>query len=87
MGSDLSFDIVMITLFSISIKFSSQYNKILGYKWNSVWRVIGNLQKSVVIESMGKFCAVFKYFDLNTIEKSKVAGKVSTSFPIAEISS
>ena len=32
MTSDLSFDIAMITLFSVSIKLSSQYNKILGYK-------------------------------------------------------
>ena len=32
MTSDLSFDIVMITLFSISVKFSSEYNEILGYK-------------------------------------------------------
>ena len=28
----------MITLFSISIKFSSQYNEILGYKWKSAWQ-------------------------------------------------
>ena len=55
MTSDLSFGIVMFTLFSISGKFSSQYNKILGYKWNSAWRVTGNSQKSVIIESMGNF--------------------------------
>ena len=54
MTSDLSFGIVMITLFSISIKFSNQYNEILGYKWNSAWRVIGNSWKLVTIESMGK---------------------------------
>ena len=53
MTSDLISDIFMITLFSISIKFSSQYNEILGYKWNSAHRVIGNSQKSVNIESMG----------------------------------
>ena len=41
MTSDLSFGIFMFTLFSISMKFSSQYNKILGYKWNSAWRVTG----------------------------------------------
>ena len=60
MLSDLSFDIVMITLLSISIKFSSQYNEILGYKWNSVCRVIRNSWKSTSIESMAKFCTVFK---------------------------
>ena len=60
MTSYLGFDIVMVTLFSISSKFNSQYNKILGYKWNSVHRVIGNLWKSVIIESMGKFYTVFK---------------------------
>ena len=60
MTSDFSFDIVMFTLFSFSIKFSSQYNKMLGYKWSSAWRVTGNLWKSVIIESMGRFCAVFK---------------------------
>ena len=60
MTSDLGFGIVMITLFSNSIKFSSQYNEILGYKWNSACKVIGNLWKSVIIESMGKFCIVFK---------------------------
>ena len=30
--SDLGLDIVMITLFSISVKFSTQCNKMLGYK-------------------------------------------------------
>ena len=59
----------------------------LGYKWNSACRVIGNSQKSVNIEPMGKFCTVLKQFDLNAIEKSKVVGKVSTSLPISEISS
>ena len=43
------------------------------------------LQNSVPIESILKFCIVFKYYDLNTIEKSKVTGKVSNSFPIAEV--
>ena len=42
MASDLSFGIVMITLFSISSKFSRKYNKILSYKWNSAWKVTGN---------------------------------------------
>ena len=60
MASGLCFDIVMVGLFSISSKFSSQYNNILGYKWNSACRVIGNSQKSINIESMGKFCTVFK---------------------------
>ena len=60
MTSDLSFGIVMFTLFSISGKFSSQYNKILGYKWTSAWRVTRNSWKSINIESMGKFCTVFK---------------------------
>ena len=46
-----------------------------------------NLWKSVPIESMLEFCAVFKYFDLNAIEKSKWAGKASSCFPIAEIPS
>ena len=32
MTSNLSFGIVMITLFSISGKFNSQYDKMLGYK-------------------------------------------------------
>ena len=45
------------------------------------------LQKSIPIESMLKFCTVFKYYDLNAIEKSKVAGEALTSFTIAEISS
>ena len=85
MTPNLSFGIVMITLFSISIKFSSQYNKILGYKWSSAWRMTGISWKSVIIESMGKFCSVLKLYDLNAIENSKVVGKVSTSFPIAEI--
>ena len=39
-------------------KFSSQYNTILGYKWNSAQRVTRNSQKSIIIESMGKFCSV-----------------------------
>ena len=43
------------------------------------------LQKSIPIESMLKSCTVFKYYDLNPIEKSKVAGKALTSFPIAEV--
>ena len=60
MTSDMSFDTVMITLFSISVKFSSQYNEILGYKWNSVGRVIRNSWKSINIEPMGKFRTVFK---------------------------
>ena len=60
MTSNLSFGIVMFTLFSISIKFSSQYNKILSYKWNSAWTVTGNSQKSIIIESMGKFYSVSK---------------------------
>ena len=85
--SDLGFDIVMFTLFSISIKFSTQYNKILGYKYNSAWMVVRILWKSILIESMLKFCSVFEYHDLNAIEKSKVAEKISTSFPTAEISS
>ena len=59
MASDLSFDIVMVTLFSISIKFSNQYNEILGYIWNPACRVIRNLLKSVDIGSMGKFCTEF----------------------------
>ena len=58
MTPNLSFVIVMITLFSISIKFSSPYNKILGYKWSSAQRVTGNSWKLVIIESMGKFCSV-----------------------------
>ena len=37
------------------------------------------------LSPMLKFCAMFRYYNLNAIEKSKVAGKVSTSFPIAEI--
>ena len=28
---------------------------------------------------------MIKYYDLNAIEKSKVAGEASTSFPIAEV--
>ena len=87
MTPNLNFGIVMITLFSISIKFSSQYNRILGCKWNSAWRVTRNSWKFITIESMGKFCSVSKLYDLNAIEKSRVAGKVSTSFPIAEIHS
>ena len=85
MSSNLNFNIVIFTLFIISSNFSTQYNKILGYKWSSAWRVTGILWKSVPIESMLKFCAVFKEFELNAIEKSKVAGKALTSFPIAEI--
>ena len=85
MFSNLRLNIVIFTLFLTSGKFSKQYNKILGYKWSSAWRVTTILQKSVPIESMLKFCAVFKYFDLNAIEKSKVAEKASTSFPIAEV--
>ena len=60
MTSNFSFGMVMFTLFSISGKFRSQYNKILGYKWNLAWRVTGNSQKSIIIESMGKLCTVFK---------------------------
>ena len=74
MFSNLRFNIVIFTLFIISSKFSTQYNKILGYKWSSAWRVTGILQKFVPIESMLKFCAMFKYFDLNAIEKSEVPG-------------
>ena len=58
MTSNLSFGIVMITLFSISVNFSNQYNKILAYKWNSAWRVTKNSWKSIIIESMGKFYSV-----------------------------
>ena len=39
------------------------------------------------MEGNWKFCSVSKLYDLNAVRKSKVAGKVSTSFPIAEISS
>ena len=60
-----------LPLFAISGKFSSQYNKILGYKWNSAQRVIGILQKWVLIKSMLKLCAVFKYYDLNAIKKNQ----------------
>ena len=81
----LEFCIVTFTLLAISCKFSTQYNEILGYNWSLAWRVTGILWKSIPIESMLKFCTVFKYYDLNAIEKSKVAGKASTSFPIAEI--
>ena len=81
----LRFCIVTFTLLVISIKFSKQYNESLGYKWSSVWRVTGISWKSVPIESMLKFGIVIKYYDLNTIEKSKVAGKALTSFPIAEV--
>ena len=87
MFSNLRFNIVIFTLFIISNKFSTQYNKIFGYKWSSAWRVTRILQKSIPIESMLKFCAVFKCFDLNAIEKSKVTGKASTYLPIAEIPS
>ena len=59
------------SLFAISSKFSKQYNEILGYKWSSAWRVARILWKSVPIESMLKFCAVIKYYDVNAIEKSK----------------
>ena len=45
------------------------------------------LWKFIPTESILKFCIVFKYYDLNAIEKSKVAGKALNSFPIAEISS
>ena len=55
MTLNLSFGIVVITQFSISIKFGNQYNKLLGYKWNSAQRVTRNSQQSIIIESMGKF--------------------------------
>ena len=79
------FYIITLTLLVISVKFSKQYNEILGYKWSSAWRVTRISQKSIPIESMLKFGIVIKYYDLNTIEKSKVAGKTSTSFPIAGV--
>ena len=79
--------LLCLPLFTISSKFSSQYNKFSSSKWNSAQRVIGILQKSILNGSMLKFCAVLKYYDLNVTKKSTVAGKVSTSFPIDEISS
>ena len=59
------------TLLVISDKFSKQYNEILGYRWNSAWRVIRILWKSVPIESMLKFCILLKYYDLNTIKNQE----------------
>ena len=56
----LGFGIATLTLLAISRKFSMQYNKILGYKWSSAWRVTGISCKSVLIKSMLKFCTVFK---------------------------
>ena len=58
MASDLSFGIVVTTLFSSASKLSNQYNESLGYKWNSVHRVIRNSWKSINIETMGEFCTV-----------------------------
>ena len=81
----LGFCIITLTLLANSGKFSKQCNEILGYKWSSAWRVTGISWKSVPIESMLKFYTVLKYYDLNAIEKSKVVGKASTSFPIAEV--
>ena len=60
MASDMSFGIVIIILFSISGKFRNQYTEILGYKWNSTHRVIGKSWKFINIESMGKFCTLYK---------------------------
>ena len=81
----LSFCVITFTLLVISVKFSKQYNEILDYKWSSAWRVTGISQKSVPIKSMLKFCVVIKFYDLNAIEKSKVAGEALTFFPIAEV--